>query len=140
MAVCDDTFKARGLCGGADPELFFPQRGAKDVPTKTAEAKRICGLCPVKDLCLEWALTTRETTGIWGGATVTERREMLKNRPTNRRAAPRRPLRTHCMRGLHVYNEKTTYIDGRNRRSCRLCMAATRAAKAARDAALVLAA
>jgi WhiB family redox-sensing transcriptional regulator len=38
------------------------------------EAKRICSTCDVKRECLEYALTTKEPYGIWGGLTELERK------------------------------------------------------------------
>ena len=45
----------------SDPDIFYPERGQPDV-----EAKAICGQCPVRATCLEWALETDERFGIWG--------------------------------------------------------------------------
>ena len=44
------------------------------------EAKSICALCPVRQACLEFALTTREKHGVWGGLTERERRRVLRRR------------------------------------------------------------
>lgn len=44
------------------------------------EAKRVCLTCGVRDECLEYALTTREAYGIWGGLTEIERRARLHRR------------------------------------------------------------
>jgi WhiB family redox-sensing transcriptional regulator len=44
------------------------------------EAKRICLTCGVRDDCLEYALSTREPYGIWGGLTEVERRSRLHRR------------------------------------------------------------
>jgi Transcription factor WhiB len=39
------------------------------------EAVVICWSCPVRIACLTWALGHRETDGIWGGLTPSERRD-----------------------------------------------------------------
>ena len=44
------------------------------------EAKRVCIRCDVRDQCLEYALSTREPYGIWGGLTEIERRSRLHRR------------------------------------------------------------
>lgn len=41
------------------------------------EAVRICGDCPVKKQCLEYALET-DSVGVWGGTTDAEREELRK--------------------------------------------------------------
>ena len=40
-------------------------------------AKAICATCPVRGLCLEYALAVREPYGIWGGLNEYERRRLL---------------------------------------------------------------
>ena len=44
------------------------------------KAKRICATCQVRRQCLEYALTTREPYGIWGGLTELERKARLRSR------------------------------------------------------------
>lgn len=52
-------------------KLFFPPNG------RASAAKLLCSTCPVKDLCLEWALDRPEVRGIWGGTSFKERMKML---------------------------------------------------------------
>ena len=59
-------------CLGMDPDLFFPEQGDDQGP-----AKAICAICPVREPCLEKALTPPfELFGIWGGSSERERRRM----------------------------------------------------------------
>ena len=60
-------------CLNADPDVFFPEKGGS-----TREAKRICGECPVRDECLEYALEEDERFGIWGGMSERERRKLKR--------------------------------------------------------------
>lgn len=60
-------------CLNADPDVFFPEKGGS-----TREAKRICGECPVRPECLEWALENDERFGIWGGMSERERRKLKR--------------------------------------------------------------
>jgi WhiB family redox-sensing transcriptional regulator len=62
-------------CRGADPDLFFPERGAS-----TRTAKSICRECTVQDQCLEFAIVSSEKFGIWGGMSERERRKIRKER------------------------------------------------------------
>lgn len=62
-------------CRGADPDLFFPERGAS-----TRTAKGICGECSVKNECLEFAIVSSEKFGIWGGLSERERRKIRRQR------------------------------------------------------------
>ena len=43
-------------------------------------AERICGNCPVRAECLEYALKFRIEHGVWGGASERERRRILRRR------------------------------------------------------------
>ena len=49
-------------CHSADPELFFSES-----PEVIAQAKSLCGGCPMKAKCLTGALSRAEPAGVWGG-------------------------------------------------------------------------
>jgi WhiB family redox-sensing transcriptional regulator len=61
----------RRACAGADPAIFFPEQGGP-----ASEAKAICGRCPHRQACLDWAIATGQAFGIWGGASPDERARM----------------------------------------------------------------
>lgn len=67
-----------GLCSQVDPELFFPPRGGSN-----AEARRVCGACPVRQQCLEVAMA-EGVSGIWGGTSHKQRIEMGGRRDLDR--------------------------------------------------------
>jgi WhiB family transcriptional regulator, redox-sensing transcriptional regulator len=58
-------------CRGTDLEVFFPERGESAGP-----ARRLLAGCPVREPCLDYAITNRITHGIWGGLTERERRAL----------------------------------------------------------------
>jgi WhiB family transcriptional regulator, redox-sensing transcriptional regulator len=58
-------------CRGTDLNLFFPERGEWAGP-----ARRVCAGCPVREPCLDYAITNRIVHGIWGGLTERERRAL----------------------------------------------------------------
>jgi len=66
-------------CEG-EPDVFFFEEEGKDqnMRYKTQLAKQICSECPVRLLCLEYALESNEPYGIWGGLTRAERTELRK--------------------------------------------------------------
>ena len=64
-----------GACRGADPNLFFPERGES-----VKEAKAVCARCPVRAECLEYALEQPGEIGIWGGLSERERRQLRRQR------------------------------------------------------------
>lgn len=67
-------WEARAACRDADPNIFFPEKGATKAAVR--EAKAVCRACPVKAECLAGALERREMYGIWGGTTETDRRKL----------------------------------------------------------------
>lgn len=69
-------FGGRQICAKVDPELFF----ADSAGVEAARAKDLAGLCascPVKDLCLEYAVE-HAVEGIWAGTTTAQRRAMRR--------------------------------------------------------------
>jgi WhiB family transcriptional regulator, redox-sensing transcriptional regulator len=56
---------------GIDLEVFFPGRGESAEP-----ARRVCAACPVRQACLDYAISNRISHGIWGGLTERERRAL----------------------------------------------------------------
>ena len=58
-------------CRGTDLNLFFPGRGESAEP-----ARRVCASCPVRQPCLDYALSHGIVHGIWGGLTERDRRAL----------------------------------------------------------------
>ena len=58
-------------CRGADPDLFFPERGESAEP-----ARQVCAQCPVREPCLDYAIANTIVHGIWGGLSERERRAL----------------------------------------------------------------
>ncbi|MGX9346612.1 WhiB family transcriptional regulator [Microbacterium sp. KNMS] len=64
------------LCAQVDPDMFFPNHGDGD---SAAPAKSVCRKCDVKAQCLEYALRTRQSVGIWGETSPRDRARMLRD-------------------------------------------------------------
>ena len=67
----DQPWVDQALCAQTDPEAFFPEKGGT-----AREAKSVCARCFVQAECLDWALTTNEHFGVWGGLSERERRAL----------------------------------------------------------------
>lgn len=68
------------VCRDVDPDLFFPVGDEGDlVAAQVADAKRVCGGCPAVTRCLDWALSTGQDEGVWGGTTPAERRALRRS-------------------------------------------------------------
>jgi WhiB family redox-sensing transcriptional regulator len=67
--------RAGGVPCESAPTLFFPE----DIVdpelklTATRSAKALCSTCPIKHDCYEFAVTTNQQSGIWGGTSPSER-------------------------------------------------------------------
>jgi WhiB family redox-sensing transcriptional regulator len=75
----------RGACLDTSPHLFFIRTGE----TYSREVRAICDGCPVRELCLEWALRNdaeqvdmyiTKPQGFFGGKTPNQRLRILKER------------------------------------------------------------
>jgi len=75
----ETIWMAQGNCSNKPPELFFPSDGAG-----VEKAKNICASCPVKQTCLEHALSHRINHGVWGGCSERQRRRIRKERRQRR--------------------------------------------------------
>lgn len=71
MTTLDDgtTWRDFANCATTNPDAFFPAAGE---PLNAA--KKVCSECLVRTECLEYALETNQTVGIWGGLSAHERR------------------------------------------------------------------
>jgi len=72
-------------CGGTETALFFP---AGEEETLAEAAKSVCAACPVSEDCLQYAIATNQSEGVWGGLTGAERRRLRRRlRERERRAS-----------------------------------------------------
>lgn len=93
----EDDWRQHAACTNKKLALFFPEGGTgadrgqvkKNI---TERAKRICAGCPVRQMCLDWALETREEFGVWGGLDERERRAILRRTGTVKPRGPGRKL------------------------------------------------
>ena len=76
-------------CRGEDLVLFFgpdgEQRAEREI--REAKAKRICGRCPVRSECLDYAVSRPEKYGLYGGLNEDERANERRRRMRSARAA-----------------------------------------------------
>lgn len=62
-------------CQAVNTELFFPVTEAGPGQMQVARAKAVCASCGVRAACLEFALSTQQAHGVWGGLSESERRQ-----------------------------------------------------------------
>lgn len=97
-------FGGQQSCLSVDPELFFPDQGGLE-QSRADELSDLCGECPVRDACLEYALA-HNVSGIWAGTTTAQRRTLRRrsgvtiNAQQQRLARARRTVADLTGRGL----------------------------------------
>lgn len=80
-----EGWREDAACGGFDSALFFP---AGEEDSLAAAAKAICASCSVAEECLQYAIATNQSEGVWGGMTGAERRRLRRRlRDRERRAS-----------------------------------------------------
>jgi len=87
LAAADDLWRDRALCRDTDPDLFFPVGTTGNALVQIEHAKAVCGQCPVTSDCLDFALSTNQDSGVWGGLSEEERRVIRRRRAAAQRAA-----------------------------------------------------
>lgn len=71
-------WRKEAACKDTDPDLFFPIGTTGPAIEQIENAKAICRQCDVQQECLEFALSTNQDSGIWGGTSEEERRKIRK--------------------------------------------------------------
>jgi WhiB family transcriptional regulator, redox-sensing transcriptional regulator len=78
LANAEYGWRAEALCRDTDPELFFPIGTTGAALVQIEQARAVCRQCPVQADCLDFALTTNQDSGIWGGTSEEERRVLRR--------------------------------------------------------------
>jgi WhiB family redox-sensing transcriptional regulator len=84
-------WRAASACLSADPELFFPIAHGSAADGQISSALRVCAGCTVRQQCLDFAMTTGEAHGIWGGTTPDERIRARRRATRRRKELQSRP-------------------------------------------------
>jgi WhiB family redox-sensing transcriptional regulator len=82
-----ENWREQAACRHEDPDLFFPIGTTGPALVQQEQAKAVCRRCPVQGQCLEWALDTGQTIGVWGGTGENERRTLKRRAAARRRSA-----------------------------------------------------
>ena len=78
LGSADYTWRKDAICRDTDPDLFFPVGTTGYALVQIDRAKQVCGECPVSDDCLQYAIETNQDSGIWGGTSEEERRQIRR--------------------------------------------------------------
>lgn len=82
-----EEWRELGACRKLETALFFPIGQTGEAEVKIARAKKVCATCPVRLECLEFAITTNQEYGVWGGHDEEERRAIRRQWRAQQRAA-----------------------------------------------------
>ena len=78
----DELWQLKAACRGPQAAVFFPPSYFERKDEKLereARAKAICGQCAVREPCLDFAVSSREPHGIWGGLNELERKSLIED-------------------------------------------------------------
>jgi WhiB family transcriptional regulator, redox-sensing transcriptional regulator len=65
-------------CRDTDPDLFFPVGTTGAAVDQISAAKAVCDACPAKEPCLQFAIENNQDSGVWGGTSEEERRQLRR--------------------------------------------------------------
>ncbi len=80
-------WRRNAACQEGDTDLFFPIGVTGPAVAQIEAAKAVCGQCPVRAECLDFAITSNQEFGVWGGTTEDERRVLRRRWRATQRAA-----------------------------------------------------
>ncbi len=83
-----DDWRCQAACRDTDPDLFFPVGSTGLALEQIESAKVVCQECNSQNACLEFALATNQDSGIWGGTSEEERRQLRRLRVAEQRQTP----------------------------------------------------
>jgi WhiB family redox-sensing transcriptional regulator len=73
-----EDWREKASCRSVDPDLFFPVGTTGLALDQIEQAKAVCRACPAQSPCLEFALSTNQESGVWGGTSEEERRKLRR--------------------------------------------------------------
>lgn len=91
MNDLDTDWRAKGACLSADPDLFFPIATGALATKQITLARQVCDRCPVRKECFDFAMSSGETHGVWGGTTPEERIRVRRARAQRQRRIRMQP-------------------------------------------------
>jgi WhiB family transcriptional regulator, redox-sensing transcriptional regulator len=78
LSLENDDWREMSACRDTDPDLFFPVGTTGPAIEQIENAKAVCRTCEVQQACLQYALSTNQDSGIWGGTSEEERRVLRR--------------------------------------------------------------
>jgi len=102
----------RGLCAQPDAynsDLWFPE----NTGPQGRIAKAVCRQCPVRDQCLDYAISNGEKYGIWAGTSERKRRDMIAKLRAAKRVCVE--CATPLTNGRRTYCSDNCYDTGHRR-------------------------
>ena len=72
------AWRDTATCRDLNPDLFFPVGVTGYAVEQIDAAKAFCVNCVSKKQCLDFAITTNQEYGVWGGTTEEERRVLRR--------------------------------------------------------------
>ncbi len=74
----NQAWRHGAACLEIDQDLFFPTGSSGEAADLIQQAKSVCATCAVRRACLQFALTTNQEFGVWGGYDEDERHQLRR--------------------------------------------------------------
>ena len=108
----DSDWAVRANCRGENPDIFFPESVTQQT---LAAARVICNACVVRENCLETAITTEATRGIWGGIDEDTRKRIGKQYRAQPSPKAKRQVLKHAIKDALAIDARYNNRQKRNR-------------------------
>ena len=113
-------------CTSVGVELFYPEYDQVRFDSDGVRTK-VCGPCPIRQQCLDYAISTREQYGIWGGTLPGERRRIIGTETGNPNWQWPRPsdeiaaVKEFCKRGHALRGDNVSSYSDNGYNRCLQC-------------------
>ncbi len=78
LSITLEDWRTFAACQDTDPDLFFPVGTTGPAIEQIEQAKAVCATCDAQEPCLEFAMSTNQDSGVWGGTSEEERRKLRR--------------------------------------------------------------
>jgi hypothetical protein len=106
--------------------MFYPDYDQVRFDSDGVRTK-VCGPCPIRQQCLDYAISNREEYGIWGGTLPGERRKIIRIETGNPDWRWPRPfdeiaaVKEFCPRGHPLRGDNVSAYSDEGYRRCLQC-------------------
>ena len=95
------TWMQLAACQNTNAEMFFDD-------TAVREAQLVCSGCPVQSACLEYAMSSSDIMGVWGGLSARGRSNLRRRTRRQRQKQREAEQAAHAVEAVRAPDRTTT--------------------------------